>query len=143
MNEFQTAFQHAQATRPDRFPHSALSADLLRSGFSIVLHSWSQYCRTTDARLPGQNQAIIAAFDTREAAINYWMQHQDQFEMSDYDEAYTLLHPQNLDRDDDALALPIVGTVCDEFGQPIPNLRLPLPLAPLNTEQGDADAVPF
>jgi hypothetical protein len=143
MNEFQAAFQHSQATHLDRFPHSPLFTTLLQSGFSVVLHSWSQYCRITDARLPGNNQAVIAAFATREAAIDYWMQHQEQFELSDYDESYTLLHPQNLDRYDDALALPIVGTVCDTTGQPIPNLRLPTHIALEQAEPSNSDEISF
>ncbi|MCU0548706.1 MAG: hypothetical protein MUC48_05095 [Leptolyngbya sp. Prado105] len=143
MTEFQLAFQHSQATRPDCFPHSDLFANLLQAGFSVILLSGSQYCRVTDAILPGENRAIIAAFATREAAIEHWMQHHDQFEAGGYDEDYALLHPQNLDRYADDLYLPIIGTICNVFGKPIPNLRLPLPPLPLNTEPSNPDDVPF
>lgn len=137
MNSLQSAFQYSQSTRPDRFPHAELFYTLLSSGFSVILRKSERTCPITDALLPGEDTALIAAFASRESAIKHWFRNPDRF-IQDDDEGYILLHPQQGDRYDDDLSSPVVGILCTMSGNPSPTPTLPgLPQPSVSSETDD------
>lgn len=113
MNDLQLAFQHSQATRPDPFPDSDLFRHLIREGYSVILQESDRFCGVTDARLPGCDTSIIAAFPNRGDAIDYWFSKR-LYEYSDPEVCHRLFHPVR-EPYDDVHSLPIAGELCDSL----------------------------
>jgi hypothetical protein len=118
MNPLGIAFQHSQATRPALFPDIELFVSLLEAGFSVVLCHSTRYCGVTDAQLPGNDTCIIAAFPTRDRAIEYWFTHKLYENISDID--YEVRHPihQVEELTHVGPSRPVVERVCFVNGSP-------------------------